>query len=102
MPLHSFAPLMETHEIGGVGEGGGGVPSLEENGTQLPLNQSQSAMPLHSFAPLTETHEIGGVGEGGGRVGEGGGGVGGFPSLEEQIVPFHMHPDTFLQLPFPV
>mmetsp|Transcript_18371 Transcript_18371/g.27243 ORF Transcript_18371/g.27243 Transcript_18371/m.27243 type:complete len:103 (-) Transcript_18371:270-578(-) len=102
MPLHSFAPLMETHEIGGVGEGGGRVgegggrfPSLEENGTQLPLNQSQSAMPLHSFAPLMETHEIGGVGEGGG-------GVGGFPSLEEQIVPFHMHPDTFLQLPFPV
>jgi len=51
-----------------------------------------------------ETHEIGRVGEGGGRVGEGVGGVGGFSSLktslEEQIVPFHMHPDTFLQLPF--
>jgi len=48
----------------------------------MPLNHSQSAMSLHSFAPVMEPHEIGGEGEGGGGV------SGGFPSLEEQIVPF--------------
>ena len=65
----------------------------------MPLSHSQPAMSLHSF-PVTEPHEFGGVGEGG--VGEGGVGEGGgFPPLEEQTFPFHMHPGIFLQLPFP-